>query len=263
MSFAAMSDYPRGLHRLLLISLGCYFLVNNLLLLSEYEIFIPRFNRQLLFVPNLAQWISLPFVWALLGGGALAGAVLATGKWTKTTAVSAWVCWMAVLNLHPLIILPSDGYAGWLLLALLFVPKPDENWQMPEDVWTAGWLVTGGSYFASGWSKLMTDEWITGAALEIILQGVAAREHFINTLLVSLPSVFLQLATWGSVFIELAALPLCLFAKGRRVLWLGLLIFHVAIFMTIDITSITCIFFVWQLFLLRTSWLPAKLRIWK
>lgn len=251
------------------IGMGIYLFVNYAFFYYERVIFNPSMNFQLRLLPSyfpaaLLTKSSHPEIW--ISSFLLLSMALSLGlcflRFHKILGVLSFFCWNTILSAHPQLYLPQDGYIGWFLLALCFVPGKSEStveWKMPKDLWRLAWLVTGLSYSISGQSKLMTLSWWDGEALGLILRGAPVRRGPVADLILSLPDPILQAFTWSVILFEFAGLPLSLFESGRKIYWWLLLFFHLGILITVNISSVTFAFLVLQLFLLDPDWLKEPL----
>ncbi|WKZ56576.1 MAG: HTTM domain-containing protein [Bdellovibrionota bacterium] len=153
---------------------------------------------------------------------------------------------------------PSDGYVGWLLIALVLIPSGEglglhrrtEHWRMPREIMMAGMVVLGVTYTLSGLDKLRSELWWSGDALRLLFEGPLVRAGIAGELVRSLPMPLLTALTWGSVAAETLFLPLIFWRPTRVVAWSAMTLMHFGVLMTVSITTVSiamlCFhFFVW------------------
>jgi hypothetical protein len=166
--------------------------------------------------------------------------VFAVGRpYPRVISVLLWYGWAALFNRNVLISNPGLAYVGWLLLAcslvtvepVLFKGKVVRQ-RLSTDVfpwlyWGA-WALVALGYSLSGLHKLDSPSWVDGSALRHVLQNPLARDTWIVSAVLALPPIFLRLATWGALGLELAFFPLGLFWRTRCLFWFAMLGLHVS-----------------------------------
>lgn len=161
-------------------------------------------------------------------------------------------CWNALLC--P----PSDGYIGWLLLALSFIPQGEgfgfqkqiANWSIPRPILIAALIIFGATYTLSGVDKLRSNIWVSGDALTVVFSGPLARDYFVTELLRALPGAALKLLTWLSLGAEIFCAPLCALKLGRKVAWWAIFLMHFGVLFSVVITSVSLAMLLFNLFLI-------------
>lgn len=242
------------------LALAGYLAMTYLFLIWERDILLPPYNTQFIYIPHI-----LPVSWILGSTLADVGIILflllgvafalsfALYKRHWPWALLSWFVWTQVMAIHPIYFLPQDGFVGWFLLASLLVPS-GLGQKIPRPIWLLAWYVTGVSYFASAATKLQSASWLEGETLSLLYNSALARTHGLMPVLRNIPDIVNKLLTWGALGMEFLLLPLSLFEKGRQVAWALLLSFHVFVFCTVDITSVTLAFFVFLIFLWGEDW---------
>src|SRR5262249_26759279 len=117
--------------------------------------------------PNiLAFWDSPLVVTLILVTAAGASILFAIGKFDRAGAVIIWYIQACLLGRNPLIANPSLPYIGWLLLAHACLPpaafrslaikvqNTTLEWKMPQQIYTAAWILLALGYTYSGFKKL-------------------------------------------------------------------------------------------------------------
>jgi predicted DCC family thiol-disulfide oxidoreductase YuxK len=176
-----------------------------------------------------------------------------------------------LLGRNPLISNPAIPFVGWLLLAHACNPAapygawkargrsdPRGDWSLPAPLFLAAWVVMSLAYSYSGAYKLLSPSWVDGSALAHVLANPLARPGPIREWLLSLPPIFLQLATWGALGLELAFAPLALLARLRPWLWLAMVGLHLGLFTLVAFADLTTGMLLLHLFTLDPAWLPRR-----
>lgn len=186
----------------------------------------PTYN----FFPNILTVVDAKLFVLILMNVAI---FFALGIHTELSALVLWYGWAALLNRNVLITNPGIPYVGWLLLVYASGSSKSRN-----AYWFA-WFLMGLGYTVSGIHKLQCPSWIDGTALQHILEGPLGRDNFITNFMLTLPPIFLQMATWGSLFLEISFLPLGMFYHTRKLYWFLYIAFHLGILMTINFADLT------------------------
>jgi hypothetical protein len=167
-----------------------------------------------------------------------------------------WYGWSCMTNRNVLISNPGIPYVGFLLLTCALLPDlKSPKARIPHRyVWLA-WFLMGFGYTASGLHKLQCPSWIDGTALQHILEGPLARDNLVRNLMISLPTVVLQLMTWFGLALEISFMPLGLFYHTRFWFWSAYLMFHLGIMTMINFTDLTLGVLMVHLFTFEPRWL--------
>ncbi len=104
------------------------------------------------------------------------------------------------------------------------------------------------SFSIAGASKFFFADWVSGYSLKIML---ARKDQFIGFEYVeAVPLIFFKFAAWMAGMIELLSLPLYLYPKTRKGIWIANLLLQVFIFITIkDVHNISTAMILILLFL--------------
>jgi predicted DCC family thiol-disulfide oxidoreductase YuxK len=95
------------------------------------------------------------------------------------------------------------------------------------------------AYSYSGYTKLVSPSWTDGTALAYVLQNPLARPTWLREALLALPPVFLQLATWGGLLLELLFAPLALARRARPWIWSLMVLMHLGLLTIVDFADLT------------------------
>ncbi len=219
--------------------------------------------------PNvLAMWDSPEIVTGLIVAAAALSVLFAIGLGDRFAAVAIWYIWACLFGRNPLIANPSLPFVGWMLLAHAFLPRspygswsargradPGNGWSMPPMIFAAAWIVMAVGYSYSGYTKLISPSWADGSAIERVLNNPLARTGFLRQALFGLPSGALQVATWGSLALELFFAPLAVFRRLRPWLWCSMLLMHVSLVLLIDFADLSLGMVMLHLFTFDPAWL--------
>lgn len=215
-----------------------------------------------LFLENSAKFIT---PWLFLA--ALASLSIVIGWMRRISALFLVITWSCLFTANPLIANPSLGYIGMLMLLLTVIPsgekfqpgKNDPLWKMPAIACATAWVLLGAGYTFSGILKLSSPSWIDGSALEALLLNPLARPGFVRDFMLYLPDGFLELMTYGVLWLEVLFLPLMFFKRIRPWIWLTMLFIHIGIMFTVDFADLSLGMIMVHLFTYQRCWLPAKL----
>ena len=203
--------------------------------------------------PNLLALIDTPlFVAIMLVSASIASILFALGKLDRAAALWIWYVLACLHARNPLTVNPSLPFLGWMLLAHVFLTPapygslaatgrvdPGKQWNLNPRIFLAAWIIMSLAYSYSGYTKLVSPSWLDGSALRDVLQNPLARDTVLRPLLLSLPPLLLQLATWGGLLLELAFAPLAVFSRVRLWLWLAMLCLHVGLIVLVDFAELT------------------------
>ncbi len=222
--------------------------------------------------PNILAWSDAPWlVTALLVIASSASIFFALGAWDRAAAILQWYVLACLFGRNPLTANPSLPFVGWMLLAHVCLPKapfgsmaarnrldPRGNWQMPQAIYHAAWIVMALSYSYSGYTKLISPSWVDGSALSRVLDNPLARPTLLREIFLALPPVFLRLATWGGLGLESLYAPLALFRRLRPWLWLLMVIMHLGLITLIDFADLTLGMLLLHGFTFDPAWIAPK-----
>lgn len=203
--------------------------------------------------PNILSFFDAPwFVVGLLVAAAAGSVAFAAGFKDRIVAVFLWYVWACLFGRNPLISNPSLAFIGWMLLLHAALPKtpfgawdargrtdPEGGWKLPRSYFSAAWLLMAAGYSYSGYTKLISPSWQDGTALAEVLQSPLARNTALREWLLGLPDLLLKGLTFGTLGLELLALPLAFLGRARPWLWLGLVGLHVGILSTVAFGELT------------------------
>ncbi len=186
----------------------------------------------------------------------------ALGFARRSCAALLWLGWALVVNGIPTVAVPSDGFVGWLLLAALLIPEgeprwptaPAKSWSLPTPVVPTAWLALAAGYAVSGVGKLESPSWIDGSALALVLSGPVARDGFAAAALLELPAPLLRAATWAALALELGFPAMCLWVWTRAVAWVLMVLFHLAILLLLDVTTVSLAMLIFHALVLEEPW---------
>lgn len=161
--------------------------------------------------PNVLALFDGPiFVTSLLVAAASASVLLAIGLYDRAAAIALWYVLACLFGRNPLIANPGLPYVGLLLLAHACLPRapygslerrgqvdPGSEWRMPREIYLVVWILMAIGYSYSGYSKLISPSWANGTAMASVLANPLARPGSVRDLLLALPPLFLNVATWG------------------------------------------------------------------
>ena len=223
-------------------------------------------------LPNVLALIDAPwFVTTLLGAAVGAAAMLAIGVLDRASAVFLWYVLAVFFGRSPLIANPALPYVGWLLLAHALTPRapygswsargrpdPGNHWALSPLLFTGAWIAMSVVYGSSGITKLASSEWRDGSAAAAVLESPLARPTSLRTLMLSLPDLVLQLATWGALALEIAFPLLAIFRRTRQVAWLAIVGMHVALLVLLDFAGLTFGMLVLHAFTFDPAWIEPR-----
>ena len=222
-------------------------------------------------IPNILALSDGPLmVQGLLTSALLASFAFLIGFRDKWAAIWILYVLICVFARNPLIANPSLPYAGWMLLAHLFIPsKPfgsfdarnDETlaaqWAFPRHVYLAAVIVLALSYSYSGYTKLLSPSWVSGDAISYVLQNPLARDHFLNDLL-QLSPTFLKLLTWFILYVELAYVLLAINHKVHLWSWAMMLLVQFGFLVFLNFADLTFAMLLMHLFTFAPRWAKPK-----
>jgi predicted DCC family thiol-disulfide oxidoreductase YuxK len=204
--------------------------------------------------PNVLALYDAPwFVTALLTAGTILSILFALGLWDRAAAAGLWYLLACLFGRNPLIANPALPFVGWMLLAhAVLLPAapygsfaafgrtdPGAGWQMPQPVYVAAWIVMAVAYSYSGYTKLASPSWMDGSALARVLDNPLARPTPLRETMLLLPPIFLRLATWGGLLLELSYAPLALVRRARPWIWTMMVLVHLGLLAMVDFADLT------------------------
>jgi predicted DCC family thiol-disulfide oxidoreductase YuxK len=218
-------------------------------------------------VPNIF-WLSdspamvLGVLWVGIG----ASIAMALGLQRRWMGLLLWVVWMSLFNRNFLISNPSLPFVGLLLLLMAAIPRGESfslaklrrEWEVPPAAIRGFFFLLMAGYTVSGLHKMGSISWMNGSAISHILALPLARDNALHEWILSAPDGILMAMTWGSLAMEILALPLLLISSARKWIWLGLLSMQVGILTLVDFADLTGGMLLAHLFVFDRNWMPAK-----
>jgi len=276
------NDWTANQYRLFRILLGTYLFVHFVQLLPwASELFSGAGmladgarSPVLAAFPNLLSLFDAPHVVVgLVAFGAIAALAFAVGCHDKIAGVLMWYVLACLFGRNPLIANPALPYVGWMLLAHACIPSIPGNptaqasvgaaparWEMPKPIFAAAWIVLALAYSYSGYTKLLSPSWVSGAAISYVLENPLARDHFLRDWLQLLPNGVLSALTWGVMWVELLFAPLALFRALRPVLWGVMFCVQVGFLCILNFADLTLPMLLFHLLTFNPQWIPGTSR---
>jgi predicted DCC family thiol-disulfide oxidoreductase YuxK len=188
------------------------------------------------------------------------------GFFRRTSALLLWYGWASLFHQNNLILNPGLPMVGWLLLALVLIPKgegwgvekEEESWAMPPVLYWGAWVIVGVAYTISGIDKAMAPSWIDGSAITHLLNNPLARDYFIRDLLLSTPELFRQILTWSALLLEIGFALLVIFSRTRMIAWFMIMTMHLGILMIVDFPDLTLGVMMIHLFTFDARWFQTE-----
>lgn len=219
--------------------------------------------------PNVLALYDAPaFVTVLLVFAAGASLLFAGGWFDRAAAIALWYVLACLFGRNPLIANPGLPYVGLLLLAHACLPRapfgsferrgqidPGSQWHLTQEIYLLVWVLMALGYSYSGYTKLVSPSWVDGTALERVLNNPLARPGALREVLLALPPIFLQLATWGALALELLFAPLALSRRLRPWLWTAMLTLHLGLIALIDFADLSLGMVMLHLFTFDPGWI--------
>lgn len=213
--------------------------------------------------PNLLFVLDTPgmaqaFV-ALLGALALG---LACGVQPRWCAFLLWYGLACLVTRNVFIRNPGLPYVGWILLALVFVrpihvlgPKEEA---LPRALFRGAWILMALGYTISGLHKLGAPSWQDGSALLRLMDNPLSRPTMISEWLRAAPAVFLQLATYAALALEILFAPLSLWSRTRPWVWLAMIGMHLGIMLSVDFVDLSLGMLMIHAFTFDARWIAPR-----
>jgi predicted DCC family thiol-disulfide oxidoreductase YuxK len=263
--------------RLFRVLLGSYLCVHFAHLLPwSVELFSsagmlpdPSVSPLVALFPNLLAYWGQPGVAIVLcAAGALAGLLLAAGCGARAAAVVCWLVLATFFTRNPLIANPAMPYVGWMLLAFACAPPlprlhdvaGNAAWRLPPYLFTAAWVVMALSYSYSGYTKLLSPNWVSGDNVLLVLDNPLARDWLLRDVLLALPDGLLMALTWGILALELAFAPLAFSRRLRPWLWGGMLGVQIGFLLLLDFADLTLGMLLFHLLTFDPAWVRCPAR---
>jgi len=220
-------------------------------------------------LPNILSLYHSPTAVTWLVGVSIAAAVIFAIGWCDRLAAALIFYTLACLS-RPETLDASLNFLflEGLLLAHTMTPKspygsilslgredPGGGWRMPWAVWGTAWIAMSVGYAYSGYTKLMSPEWLSGDAMRLLLEGSTTPEAAVNIWLLELPQMNLRITTWIILATELLFLPLALLRWTRGWAWLLMLVIHLSLLFLVDSTGLTAGMLMLHMFTFDPAWL--------
>jgi predicted DCC family thiol-disulfide oxidoreductase YuxK len=220
--------------------------------------------------PNALALYDAPwFVTALLISGSALSVLFALGRFDRGAAVGMWYLLACLFGRNPLISNPALPFVGWMLLVHAILPAapygslaargrsdPAGGWRMPQSIFAAAWVVMAAGYSYGGYTKLASPSWLDGSALARVLENPLARPTLLRDWLLFLPPIFLRLATWGGLALELSYAPLALARRARPWIWTLMVLMQLGLLSMVDFADLTFGMLFLHLFTFDPAWIP-------
>jgi hypothetical protein len=258
------------------IALGCYLIVHFAELLPySTEIWsniglLPQASLNLThgYFPNILNVFDAPAAIHAFLLFLLAAAILfLLGIQRRIASFALWYGWVCLFDRNNLINNPGIPFVGWILLCCAAIPKGEvwalfspqkTDWTFPKPLFIGAWAIMAIGYTISGFDKFSSPSWYDGTAIIHLLNNPLARDWGLRTFLLSLPTTFLHGMTWTILFIEMAFLPLALWSKTRKWIWLLMILMHVGILFIIDFADLTIGMLFIHAFTFDSRWLNKR-----
>ena len=219
--------------------------------------------------PNILALYDPPwFVTTLLVAAVALSASFALGLWDRSAAIALWYLLACFFGRNPLIANPALPFVGWMLLAHAVLPPapygslralgrsdPGAEWRMPQALYGAAWVVMAVAYSYGGYTKLISLSWMDGSALTRVLGNPLARPTLLREWALALPPIFLRLATWGGLLLELLYAPLALLHHVRPWIWTLMVLMHLGLLTMVDFADLTFGMLFLHLFTFDPAWI--------
>jgi len=225
--------------------------------------------------PNILSLFSSPSSVSLFLVTAVIFSISFTlGIYRKISALVLWYLFACLFNRNLFISNPSIPYVGWMLLACALIPKGEaslrntgsselKDWRFPKILYFGALFLLGWGYSLSGFHKLSSPSWVDGSAIWHLINNPLSRDTFLRNWMIvlgtSLPVVY-KIVTWGVLALELFSLPLLLWKKSRKWIWLVLVLMHLRIVSIVDFADLTFGMLLAHLFIFDAEWIPARKR---
>ena len=167
-----------------------------------------------------------------------------------------WYGWAYLINRNIFMSNPGIPYVGLFLLVCAIFPNSKSKW---NNNWVSihwvVWFLMAMGYTVSGIHKLQCQSWLDGTALLHVMNSPLARDTAILHWVLEMPLFFIQLATWGSLALEMSVLPIGIFYYARPFYWFALVAMHIGVIVLINFTDLTLGMLMVHLFTFDPDWL--------
>ncbi|MDE0224571.1 MAG: DCC1-like thiol-disulfide oxidoreductase family protein [Gammaproteobacteria bacterium] len=222
--------------------------------------------------PSLFRLSDAPLTVVLITvSGFLAAVAFAAGRFDRRSAAWMLLVLISLFARNPLIANPALPYVGLMLFAHLCLPPapfgslaargradPAGDWAMPCPVFAALVIVLCLSYSYSGYTKLLSPNWVSGDAVALVMQNPLARDWFLRDVLLALPEWVTTFITVFILYVELLFAPLFLFKSLRVWLWSAMLIVQFGFLFLLSFPDLTIPMLLFHLLLFDPRWLPRR-----
>jgi len=218
--------------------------------------------------PNILSVYDSPFaVQAFVALLFMASILFAFGIQRPIVAAVLWYGWVCLFDRNNFISNPGIPFIGWILLSCIVIPKGEplalfsetkEDWKFPTILFVGAWIIMAVGYTISGFDKFSSPSWRDGTAIIHLLNNPLSRDSFLRPLFLALPPALLHLKTWGILFLEISFLPLALWSKTRKWIWLAMIAMHLGILVIVDFADLTCGMLMIHLYTFDSTWLKPK-----
>jgi hypothetical protein len=239
------------------IVLGIYLIVHFATLLPysteiwSHQGLLPQANLNLThgFFPSIFNISSAPnVVHGVLIVLLVCSVLFTLGIQRRIVSLLLWYGWVCLFDRNNLINNPGIPFIGWILLCCAAIPKGEawalfthkkSDWTFPALLFWGAWAIMAVGYTLSGVDKFYAPSWYDGSAMTHLLNNPLARDWALRNALCSLPEAVLHGMTWAILCIEIAFLPLALWEKTRKWIWLITILMHLSILFIIDFADLT------------------------
>ncbi len=272
-----MKSYSPYQFSLFRIILGIYLTIHFILLIPYgTEIWsnlgiLPEASLNLThgYFPNFLNHFDDPWmVQGFIGLAVMLSILFTFGIKRQLVAIGLWYVWVCLFDRNNLISNPGIPFIGWLLLCSACIsagePWPirrqpkNQKWVFPKIIFIGAWVIMALSYSISGLDKLMAPSWQDGTALFHLLENPLARDWWFREGLLMLPMPVLKIMTWGILALEILFLPLTIFKKTRKWVWMTMIGMHLGILLVIDFADLTLGMLMIHWFTFDGRWFKAK-----
>lgn len=272
--------YTGGQYSLFRILFGAYLAVHfGYLSLYAAELFSASgmlseggYSPLLAIAPSLLRLHDTPLTVVLITvSGFLAAVAFAAGRFDRLSAAWMLLVLISLFTRNPLIANPALPYVGLMLFAHLCLPPapfgslaargradPAGDWAMPRPVFAALLIVLCLSYSYSGYTKLLSPNWVSGDAVALVMQNPLARDWFLRDVLLALPEWVTTFITVFILYVELLFAPLFLFKRLRVWLWSAMLVVQFGFLFLLSFPDLTIPMLLFHLLLFDPGWLPRR-----
>lgn len=173
--------------------------------------------------------------------GVVSACAWAANYFSKFFALIYILSLMLIVETNQSALRVMPGYVGWIFLSSLFISTKninDKDWKFPKDIHLMLVLTLGFSFSFSGLTKIFSELWRSGFAIDYYFSNVRFNWE-LKEALANFP-ILLKSLNYLTIAIELFFLPLYLFKKTRKFSWYSLLalFFGTLILMKIYVVSI-------------------------